>query len=740
MRRTDPMRRYIRDMPERAGNAPSVISDVAQGVGPEVMEREARRAKERSAQVRSDLQDQTIALFSAYQAAAENLSGDALEDLRGTIERGLKSAIRSAYREQFRLGKRHGWNWEDLDDAEEKFLERLRREEYVFVKRFLDDIERDRLGMPVAQRAQLYGNAGDEAFWQGYLYADQSRGRYLKWVNHEAEHCFPAGTAISTPGGPQAIESLRVGDVVDTLEGPRRITRLYQRETSQALVAVTAGGERTVCTPNHPFLTHKGWVAAGDLCRGDQVMLHEDGFHKVFVEVVLPDAHNSVAKCGEGSIASRVARPLHRLPVGKRREAGVPMPVVSVDLNDQMFDAHINDKSRKDALSDGVFKAERGQGVVKSLLQVCGVFALMPRLASHKGLKHLVNVLGPPLKHLRSALGMVHRVVLAHVFGCLVMNNAARRIVREAHAELVGFVADSDMVSRQRIGHAGGSVCRIMLPQICNVFVSPWAYGAGLVARETSIAQRLGSSRTIVAASRAGDAFAFAICALLRQLAITTGHAAKVAGLPPAWRDISLARLSTVSACDCDHVTSLVSLHRGTPPPPQDTTPQPARQVYNLEVEGAHHYVADGFVVHNCDDCLYLAGNLPAGQVPETNPNDTLEHGGRWGTGVYSAQELARLAIVPQSGELRCTTNCRCELVPTVRPKGRPQGKMQRKPFRSLAPKRVQPEYEEKRAGLRTKRVQRDGTVERGRGGLEKSLLQAIGRDLILHVATRSDR
>ena len=148
-----------------------------------------------------------------------------------------------------------------------------------------------------------------------------------------------------------------------------------------------------------------------------------------------------------------------------------------------------------------------------------------------------------------------------------------------------------------------------------------------------------------------------------------------------------------------------------------------------MEVEGAHHYVADGFVVHNCDDCLYLAGNLPADRVPKTNPNPDLEHGGRWGVGVYTAQELARLAIVPQSGELRCTTNCKCRLVDVERPPGKPSGPLQRQPFRSLAPKLVQEKYEKKREPYRTRRVKRDGKLERG-GGLKKALLALIRYDL----------
>lgn len=61
--------------------------------------------------------------------------------------------------------------------------------------------------------------------------------------------------------------------------------------------------------------------------------------------------------------------------------------------------------------------------------------------------------------------------------------------------------------------------------------------------------------------------------------------------------------------------------------------------------------------------------------------------GGRWGDGTYSAQELARLGVFPQSGALACTTNCHCRLVAAQRPAGSPEGAPADRQFRSLQPK-----------------------------------------------------
>lgn len=69
---------------------------------------------------------------------------------------------------------------------------------------------------------------------------------------HRIEHpnCFPAGTIVS---GPRAIAGF---------------TRWYDGE----LVEVkTASGRGFTCTPNHPILTPKGWLPAGELNEGSYV-------------------------------------------------------------------------------------------------------------------------------------------------------------------------------------------------------------------------------------------------------------------------------------------------------------------------------------------------------------------------------------------------------------------------------------------------------------------------------------
>ena len=82
-------------------------------------------------------------------------------------------------------------------------------------------------------------------------------------------------------------------------------------------------------------------------------------------------------------------------------------------------------------------------------------------------------------------------------------------------------------------------------------------------------------------------------------------------------------------------------------------------------VEGAEN--AEGNPVEHCVDCDRLSGK------EVKFPGD----GGRWGDGVYSANEIMRSGIFPGSGRLTCTTRCQCRLEPfAMRRKFRESGKI----------------------------------------------------------------
>ena len=98
-----------------------------------------------------------------------------------------------------------------------------------------------------------------------------------KFISVGIDECFPAGTDVDGWG----IEQVMVGDYVrssrpsDCAIQYKRVNRIYKNRPLELLTVNTSAGAVT-CTPGHPFLTQRGWVAAGRLRqRKDKVLFYD---------------------------------------------------------------------------------------------------------------------------------------------------------------------------------------------------------------------------------------------------------------------------------------------------------------------------------------------------------------------------------------------------------------------------------------------------------------------------------
>lgn len=109
--------------------------------------------------------------------------------------------------------------------------------------------------------------------------------QFTKYLENDVDmlvfdECVPPGTRISTPGGYQVIEKLKVGDVVwgydHTTEQvvPTVITHVFDRYiSSQDFIKV----EDTLLTPNHPVWTEQGYLSAEEVLSAESLCgLRED--------------------------------------------------------------------------------------------------------------------------------------------------------------------------------------------------------------------------------------------------------------------------------------------------------------------------------------------------------------------------------------------------------------------------------------------------------------------------------
>lgn len=88
--------------------------------------------------------------------------------------------------------------------------------------------------------------------------------------------CFPGETLVRLADDSyKPIKAIVPGDLVVTHEGrSRKVTSVHKRAWDSSLIEVRPlGAGKILCTPEHPFLTKRGWIQARDL-RKDDLLKH----------------------------------------------------------------------------------------------------------------------------------------------------------------------------------------------------------------------------------------------------------------------------------------------------------------------------------------------------------------------------------------------------------------------------------------------------------------------------------
>lgn len=101
-------------------------------------------------------------------------------------------------------------------------------------------------------------------------------------------NCFVAGTPVLTDRGWMPIERITSGMTVVGGSGQyRTVIGTHAKPVYKELVRVITERSRAVCTQNHRFLTHRGWVTAGGLNPGDiLVQVGEVSPKNIFVNAI----------------------------------------------------------------------------------------------------------------------------------------------------------------------------------------------------------------------------------------------------------------------------------------------------------------------------------------------------------------------------------------------------------------------------------------------------------------------
>lgn len=93
--------------------------------------------------------------------------------------------------------------------------------------------------------------------------------------------CVVAGTLITLPDGTtKAVENFLVGDLVSTLDGPKKVTHIWNPDTleegtPECYKIEFEDGHTVTCSDKHKFLISGGWIEAKDLIIGQDCQVIE---------------------------------------------------------------------------------------------------------------------------------------------------------------------------------------------------------------------------------------------------------------------------------------------------------------------------------------------------------------------------------------------------------------------------------------------------------------------------------
>lgn len=104
----------------------------------------------------------------------------------------------------------------------------------------------------------------------GLIWDKDKLPRRKEHPNCENHICFTAGTKIRTPKGLVNIETLKVGDLVNTRAGAKRIKHAITRK-ERVIKLTLSNGVEIECTEDHPFFSDGQWVKAKDLKETDRL-------------------------------------------------------------------------------------------------------------------------------------------------------------------------------------------------------------------------------------------------------------------------------------------------------------------------------------------------------------------------------------------------------------------------------------------------------------------------------------
>lgn len=462
----------------------------------------------------------------------------------------------------------------------------------------------------VLERASLWQNRFDEILSQAKTMAcDNTK---FVWRVGPTDHCFPAGTTVHCIDGYKNIEDINIGDLVHTTDGPKPVTKLFKKHYEGDMVEVVSGKNKVTSTSNHPFLTKRGWVRADNLTL-DDIVFTENISNNFFTHRMLPNSFNNITAGCKIFILSFISFLLSFLSIGQWFKSRMTMPVFAIGLYNKIINFAINNKFLFDDKKRMIFNSDMLKYLKHFKLKFSWFIFLVFGFAQCKFLHKcfsFIRIVYIKLLNFFDTFRIVHRVIFEHMGFSFRVYNSMRCFFVQSQFKRTGFHQNLFMRKVKLFSNSFSSVCRVVFFKIVNLVFIPYTFSIKML-----IAIRLFSSPLIIANgaslqvklfSFSGSDFAFT------NTSISTQNRTVLKSIWTRWINKFFKIVVTNFTNKFSRFFSFLSGHKISPCSVQNLTTlyHNSLYVYNLEVEQAHNYEANGFVVHNCNTCLRLNGRV----------------------------------------------------------------------------------------------------------------------------------
>jgi len=469
--------------------------------------------------------------------------------------------------------------------------------------RIRDALDGNRKRAELIARTEML-RAYREATRQSY----QANGDVVKgWVWHAARDdrtCFPAGTRIRTRRGQVPIESVRPGDEVLTHSGAYcRVTEVIRRHYVGLLVEICADGSKVMATSDHPFLIERqgklNWVEASRLRLGDTVF--RDCQCRAYVrDHVLREA--TIKRCG-GQAQYTVSARLDKKVLLAVAGANLPVPIWLIDFQ---RNAQIGQQKVNSIAANLEFLDESDPKLLQAKSGVALGFGF-----SGEAPIAAEGAEASPIGRARYD---------AKLFAAGKASNGDRWSAADFRTVAAIFAG---MNIENLSTPFAGRINHFWMRALCGTIGI--AVSVATAYRELFAATRaqLGDSTPrLVALSRAIDAACacgMKLLATFRASALSSWLRWRASWLAAMWKQLLIGRIAFTRAKSSVALTNPSGGNiKGFGTLLTDAFHAHIIQdvrwhvqscdVYNLEVEREHSYIANGFVVHNCPMCWAMHG------------------------------------------------------------------------------------------------------------------------------------